>query len=134
MDVYDKDSVAELRKVNGVIDYVGGVHEPIPLTREELMKILVPLVSNVIETTEDVVKDYSRPDVSVGVKTGGAKIEVDFVIGDFIRIDGGPFNDMNGTITTINLEHERVQVLLSLFGRETTVELSLNQVVKEKQS
>ncbi len=60
-----------------------------------------------------------------------ARIEVDFTIGESVTVtDGGPFDTLPATISEINPESQKLKVLVSLFGRETPVELSFSQVSK----
>ncbi|MDR2082601.1 MAG: hypothetical protein LBP35_03130 [Candidatus Ancillula trichonymphae] len=130
MDTYNKDAVAELRRTNGVIDYAGGTHEPIPLTREELLGILGPIVTKF--TSNEVVADDVNPSISVGRSASGDGVEVGFTVGETVIVTSGPFEFMDATISDIDVAHERVWVLLSLLGRETPVELNLQQIMKQK--
>jgi len=57
-------------------------------------------------------------------------IEVDFRVGEAITVIDGPFATLPGTISEISVESQKLHVLVSIFGRETPVELSFNQVTK----
>lgn len=59
-----------------------------------------------------------------------SKATVDFDIGETVRVVAGPLSDFTGTISDINVDQSKVKVLVSIFGRETPVELSFNQVAK----
>jgi transcriptional antiterminator NusG len=130
MDTYNKDAVAELRKTNGVVDYAGGTHSPIPLTREEVVKILGPIVTRT--ATNEITVDDLNPALTQGRNLSGANVEVGFVVGETVVVTSGPFEHMDATISDIDIVHERVWVLLSLLGRETPVELDLKQIAKQK--
>ena len=65
---------------------------------------------------------------------GGAKaapkIQVDFTVGESVTVTDGPFDTLPATISEINAENQKLKVLVSIFGRETPVELSFSQVAK----
>ena len=99
-----------VRNTPGVTGFVGNAHHPSPLTLTEVENILAP-----------------RP-----LKKGG-KIEmkdVDYAIGESITVMDGPFATLPATISEIMPEQAKLKVLVSIFGRETTVELSFHQVQK----
>jgi transcription termination/antitermination factor NusG len=58
------------------------------------------------------------------------EVNVDYNINDTVRIMDGPLTDFTGTVTEINKEKHKVKVLVSMFGRETPVELEFSQVQK----
>ncbi len=99
-----------VRNTPGVTGFVGNAHHPSPLTLPEVENILAP-----------------RP-----LKKGG-KIEmkdVDYSIGESITVMDGPFATLPATISEIMPEQAKLKVLVSIFGRETPVELSFHQVQK----
>ena len=99
-----------VRNTPGVTGFVGNAHHPSPLTLTEVENILAP-----------------RP-----LKKGG-KIEmkdVDYAIGESITVMDGPFATLPATISDIMPEQAKLKVLVSIFGRETPVELSFHQVQK----
>jgi transcriptional antiterminator NusG len=114
MDLTD-ESWSAVRHTPGVTGFVGHTHEPSPLTLDEVMKILAP---------EPVKKD--------GTKAGApAEIKVlDFAIGDSVTVIDGPFATLQATIHEINAESQKLKCLVEIFGRETSVELSFNQIQK----
>ena len=66
-------------------------------------------------------------------ETGGieqAPIEVDFEVGESVTVMDGPFATLPATISEVNVEQQKLKVLVSIFGRETPVELTFNQVAK----
>jgi transcriptional antiterminator NusG len=99
-----------VRNTPGVTGFVGNAHHPSPLTLAEVENILAP-----------------RP-----LKKGG-KIEmkdIDYAIGESITVMDGPFATLPATISEIMPEQAKLKVLVSIFGRETPVELSFHQVQK----
>ena len=63
-------------------------------------------------------------------RAAAAQIEVDFEVGESVTVTDGPFDTLPATISEINAESQKLKVLVSIFGRETPVELSFNQVAK----
>ncbi len=109
MDLTD-ESWSCVRNTPGVTGFVGNAHHPSPLTLEEVENILAP-----------------RP-----LKKDG-KIEmkdIDYIIGESITVMDGPFATLPATISEIMPEQAKLKVLVSIFGRETPVELSFHQVQK----
>ncbi|MGH2739641.1 MAG: transcription termination/antitermination protein NusG [Actinomycetota bacterium] len=107
--VYDDDSWYVVRNTPGVTGFVsaGTGQKPTSLSRREVEKILV---------TE---KQEAKP-----------AFRLEFEVNDVVRITSGPFADFNGTIGEINVDQQKVKVLVSIFDRETPVELSFDQVAK----
>ena len=95
-----------VRNTPGVTGFVGSGSKPVPLQEEEINKILKQMTAE-------------APRVKVGFKKGQS-----------IRVTDGPFSDFVGSVDDINAEKGKVKVLLSLFGRETPVELDFLQVEK----
>jgi transcriptional antiterminator NusG len=109
MDLTD-ESWSCVRNTPGVTGFVGNAHHPSPLSLEEVENILSP-----------------RP-----AKAGGkADIKlVDFEIGESVTVMDGPFATLPASISEIMPEQAKLKVLVSIFGRETPVELHFNQVQK----
>jgi transcriptional antiterminator NusG len=78
------------------------------LTKEEVMKILAPVKEKKVVVPS----------------------KVDFEVGESVTVMDGPFATLPATISEINTDHQKLKVLVSIFGRETPVELSYNQVSK----
>ena len=91
-----------VRNTRGVTGFVGSGTDPIPLTDEEIRKMGFEQV----------------------------EVNVDYNVNDTVRIMDGPLTDFTGTVTEINKEKHKVKVLVSMFGRETPVELEFSQVQK----
>ncbi|HST67473.1 MAG TPA: transcription termination/antitermination protein NusG [Mycobacteriales bacterium] len=109
MDLND-ESWGAVRNTPGVTGFVGATSRPSPLTVDEVVKILVPATQ----------KKEARPTVKV----------VDFEVGESVTVMDGPFATLPATISEISPDAQKVKVLVSIFGRETPVELSFSQVSK----
>jgi transcriptional antiterminator NusG len=107
MDLTD-ESWSAVRNTPGVTGFVGQTSRPTPLTVDEVVKQLAP------PKQKQVV----------------AQKAVDFEVGESITVTDGPFATLPATINEINLDSQKLKVLVSIFGRETPVELSFNQVAK----
>jgi len=104
------ESWSAVRNTPGVTGFVGNAHHPSPLTFEEVEKILAPRP----------VKKSDKPDIRV----------VDFQVGESVTVMDGPFATLPASISEIMPEQAKLKVLVSIFGRETPVELSFHQVQK----
>jgi len=114
MDLTD-ESWGAVRHTPGVTGFVGHTHQPVPLTLDEVFSMLAPALAPVTERA----KAAAAP-----------KIAVDFVIGESVTVTDGPFDTLPASISEINAEAQKLKVLVSIFGRETPVELSFHQVAK----
>ncbi len=95
-----------VRNTPGVTGFVGGGDKPVPLTNEEITRILKQMEAE------------------------APKLKIGFREGESVRVTDGPFLDFIGVVESINSEKGKVKVLLSLFGRSTPVELDFLQVEK----
>ncbi|MFD2090160.1 transcription termination/antitermination protein NusG [Blastococcus deserti] len=116
------ESWGAVRNTPGVTGFVGATSKPSPLTIDEVVKILVPA------TTPQAAR-ATGGDATTTAATPAAPV-VDFEIGESVTVMDGPFATLPATINEINAEQQKLQVLVSIFGRETPVELSFNQVQK----
>ena len=107
MDLTD-ESWSAVRNTPGVTGFVGQTSRPTPLTIDEVVKQLAPPKQKLVV----------------------AQKAVDFEVGESITVTDGPFATLPATINEINLDSQKLKVLVSIFGRETPVELSFNQVAK----
>lgn len=121
----NEESWSVIRHTPGVTGFVGNAHNPTPLRFEEAFNMLKPLVD---------VKDVApAKGAKAGAAAGAARAipaEVDFEVGETITIKDGSFAGLPGTISEIKPESGKLIVLVSLFERETPVELSFDQVTK----
>jgi transcriptional antiterminator NusG len=125
MDLTD-ESWSTVRHTPSVTGFVGNSHEPVPLTMDEVENMLAPEVQAAAEVAAAAA---GTPSPSGGSTTAKKQIEVaDFDISDSVMVVDGPFATLHATITEINAESQRVKALVEIFGRETPVELSFNQI------
>jgi transcriptional antiterminator NusG len=115
------ESWGAVRNTPGVTGFVGATSKPSPLTIDEVVKILVPATT----------PQAARATGGEATTTAAAPATVvDFEVGESVTVMDGPFATLPATINEINAEQQKLQVLVSIFGRETPVELSFNQVSK----
>jgi transcription termination/antitermination factor NusG len=117
------ESWGAVRNTPGVTGFVGATSRPSPLTLDEVVKILVPA------TAPAAARAAGGEAASGGAAAAPAAV-VDFEIGESVTVMDGPFATLPATINEINAEQQKLQVLVSIFGRETPVELSFTQVSK----
>lgn len=98
--VMNDDSWYVVRNIRGCTGFVGPSSKPVPLTEEEVLRL--------------------------GVET--RSVEVNYEVGDSVRITDSPFEDSIGVVDNIDLQNNSVRVIIHMFGRETPVELELDQV------
>ena len=108
------ESYSCVRNTPGVTGFVGATDRadrPAPLSLDEVLKWLAPTVAPEKKT---------KPEIKV----------LDFEVGDSVTVTDGAFESMPATISEINADQQKLKVLVSIFGRETPVELNFNQVAK----
>ena len=125
MDLTD-ESWSTVRHTPSVTGFVGNSHQPVPLLMDEVENMLAPAV----QAAAEVAAAAAGTTTTGGSATTAKKpIEVaDFSISDSVMVVDGPFATLHATITEINAEAQRVKALVEIFGRETPVELSFNQI------
>jgi transcriptional antiterminator NusG len=124
MDLTD-ESWAAVRHTPSVTGFVGHSQQPVPLSLDEVEKMLAPAVVAAAATAAS-----SEPGGAAAAPSR-KKVEVaDFDVSDSVMVVDGPFATLHATITEINAEAQRVKALVEIFGRETPVELSFNQIQK----
>ena len=124
MDLTD-ESWGAVRHTPGVTGFVGNAHDPVPLSLDEVYTMIKPA-------------DLEKPAAAAApsgaaASTGSspaAPIDVDFEVGESVTVMEGPFETMPATISEIIPESQKLKVLVSIFGRETPVELGFHQVAK----
>ncbi|GAA2282038.1 transcription termination/antitermination protein NusG [Actinomadura luteofluorescens] len=110
------ESWAAVRNTPGVTGFVGLLNKPSPLSLDEVANLLAP------EPEEGVAK--------AAKEQAKAPATVDYEVGESVTVMDGPFATLPATVNEINAEQQKLKVLVSIFGRETPVELSFNQVSK----
>jgi transcriptional antiterminator NusG len=126
MDLTD-ESWSAVRHTPSVTGFVGHSHQPVPLSMSEVEAMLAPAVVAAAEAEAAAAGQQA----AAATATAKKPIEVaDFSEGDSVMVVDGPFATLHATITEINAESQRVKALVEIFGRETPVELSFNQIQK----
>ena len=121
MDLNDA-SWSAVRNTPGVTGFVGATSKPSPLTLDDVLKFLLPQV-----------EQTKAPAGGKATATSTATkptVEVDFEVGESVTVMDGPFATLPATISEVNADGQKLKVLVSIFGRETPVELSFSQVSK----
>ncbi|GAC67931.1 transcription termination/antitermination protein NusG [Gordonia soli] len=125
MDLND-ESWGAVRNTPGVTGFVGLTSRPSPLSLDEVLKFLAPRV----EAKKPAAAKAGAEGVEAAAAAATAVIEVDFEVGESVTVMDGPFATLPASISEVNAEQRKVKVLVSIFGRETPVELGFNQVEK----
>ncbi|MGW2345684.1 transcription termination/antitermination protein NusG [Streptomyces sp. NPDC001661] len=118
------ESWGVVRNTPGVTGFVGNAYDPYPLTLDEIVKMLAP------EAEEKAAKEAAEAE---GKPAPARKVTVevlDFEVGDSVTVTDGPFATLQATINEINADSKKVKGLVEIFGRETPVELSFDQIQK----
>ncbi|MFD9305939.1 transcription termination/antitermination protein NusG [Streptomyces sp. NPDC060048] len=118
------ESWGVVRNTPGVTGFVGNAYDPYPLTLDEIVKMLAP------EAQEKAAK-LAAEEAGLPAPSVKRTIEVlDFEVGDSVTVTDGPFATLQATINEINPDSKKVKGLVEIFGRETPVELSFDQIQK----
>jgi transcriptional antiterminator NusG len=115
-----------VRHTPAVTGFVGNAQAPTPLRPNEAFEMLKPLFTP--QESEEIAQVKSGSKSSGGAKAKSIPVKIDFQVGESILIKDGSFAGLPGTISEIKPESGKVTVLVSLFERETPVELSFDQV------
>jgi transcriptional antiterminator NusG len=117
-----------VRNTPGVTGFVGATSRPSPLSIDDVVKFLVPAAQQQ--------KKPAAAAASASAESAGGEvapkpvIEVDFEVGESVTVMDGPFATLPASISEVNAEQQKLKVLVSIFGRETPVELAFTQVAK----
>ncbi|WP_448318689.1 transcription termination/antitermination protein NusG [Streptomyces sp. CO7] len=118
------ESWGVVRNTPGVTGFVGNAYDPYPLSLDEIVKMLAP------EAEAKAAREAAEAE---GKPAPQRKVEVqvlDFEVGDSVTVTDGPFATLQATINEINADSKKVKGLVEIFGRETPVELSFDQIQK----
>ena len=114
----DENARRIVRETEGVTGFVGPSKDPAPLTRKEVVAMMAPMIA-------------SEALRNAGDKPAAArkrKVEVAYKVGDQVTVTDGPFATMAAVVSDVEPTTQKLTVLVSIFGRETPVELGFNQV------
>ena len=130
----DDASWSVVRDTPGVTSFVGNEGKPTPVKIREVAKFLLP-PETATAAAEDQGQDAADVDVSatgvaVPPKPASETVEVDYEVGESVTILSGPFASVAATISEIDTVQNRLKAMVSIFGRETPVELEFDQVAK----
>jgi transcriptional antiterminator NusG len=118
MDLTD-ESWSTVRHTPSVTGFVGHSNQPVPLSLDEVEKMLAPAVIAAANAASETPSRKKK------------KVEVaDFVVGDSVMVVDGPFAGVHATITEINVNNQRLKALVEILGRETPVDLTFPQIQK----
>ncbi len=120
------ESWGAVRNTPGVTGFVGATSRPSPLSIDDVVKFLVP-------AAQQQKKPAAEAAAAASTATDIAPkpvIEVDFEVGESVTVMDGPFATLPASISEVNAEQQKLKVLVSIFGRETPVELAFTQVAK----
>ena len=126
MDLTD-DSWSAVRNTPGVTGFVGATSRPTSLSLDDVVKFLLP---------QGAAKKAAKSSAAAAAGASSEasleqpEILVDFEVGESVTVMDGPFATLPASISEVNAEQQKLKVLVSIFGRETPVELGFNQVAK----
>ena len=124
MDLND-ESWGAVRNTPGVTGFVGATSRPSPLSLDDVVKFLLPPAA-----AKKPAKSTAGAAASSEASIERPEILVDFEVGESVTVMDGPFATLPASISEVNAEQQKLKVLVSIFGRETPVELTFNQVAK----
>ncbi|MBW3088847.1 transcription termination/antitermination factor NusG [Bifidobacterium sp. 82T24] len=116
----DEEARRIVRETEAVTGFVGPTKDPAPLTRKEVVQMMAPMIA-------------SEALKAAGDKPAAAKkrtVEVSFKVGESVTVNDGPFASMSAVISEVSPATQKLTVLVSIFGRDTPVELNFDQVEK----
>ncbi|MGO1661752.1 MAG: transcription termination/antitermination protein NusG [Canibacter sp.] len=116
----NEDTWSVVRHTPGVTGFVGNAHNPVPLRLNEAFEML--------KSTVELEPEEKSTAANRAAEAG--QVDIDFEVGETITIKSGSFEGLPGTISEINTASGKLTVLVSLFERETPVELGFDQVTK----
>ena len=118
--VMNDDTWYVVRNTRGVTGFVGPTKDPAPLSRKEVVAMMAPMIA-------------SEALKAAGDKPAAAKkrrVEVSYAVGDQVTVTDGPFATMAAVVSDVEPTTQKLTVLVSIFGRDTPVELGFHQVQK----
>ncbi len=117
MNMDNKNARLLVRDTPGITNFVGPLGEPVPLSRSEVAKLVTSAAAD-------------QPTAPVATGEEKAAPTIHFELGEIVKVMSGPLSDFDGEITEINVEQQKLKVLVSIFERQVPVELPYDQVQK----
>src|SRR5699024_5277647 len=129
------ESWSAVRNTTGLTGFVGATEKPTPLTLKQVAKFLLPQqeqapTGTAAEHQATMQAATAADDQATMEGVAAPVIEVDFEVGESVTIMDGAFAALPASISEVNAEQQKLKVLVSIFGRETPVELNFTQVSK----
>lgn len=118
------DSWSAVRNTPGVTGFVGATSRPTALSLDDVVKFLLP------QGAAKKAAKSTAAGAGTEVTLERPEILVDFEVGESVTVMDGPFATLPASISEVNAEQQKLKVLVSIFGRETPVELAFTQVAK----
>ncbi|WEV59318.1 transcription termination/antitermination protein NusG [Bifidobacterium sp. ESL0728] len=116
----DENARRIVRETEGVTGFVGPTKEPAPLSRKDVVKMMAPMIAS------EALKEAGDKPAAAKKRT----VEVSYKVGDQVTVIDGPFATMAGAVSDVEPTTQKLTVLVSIFGRDTPVELGFSQVEK----
>ncbi|MBT1177800.1 transcription termination/antitermination protein NusG [Bifidobacterium callimiconis] len=116
----DEEARRIVRETEAVTGFVGPTKDPAPLTRKEVVSMMSPMI------TSEALKAAGDKPAAARKRT----VEVVYSVGETVTVNSGPFASMSGVISEVSPATQKLTVLVSIFGRDTPMELDFNQVEK----
>ncbi len=117
MNMDNKNARLLVRDTPGITNFVGPLGEPVPLSRAEVAKLVSTAATD-------------QPTVAAAAAEEKVAPTILFELGEIVKVMSGPLSDFDGEITEINVEQQKLKVLVSIFERQVPVELPYDQVQK----
>ncbi|GAB94175.1 transcriptional antiterminator NusG [Kineosphaera limosa] len=123
------ESWGAVRHTPGVMGFVGNAYSPVPLSQDEIFSMLAPQTETAAAEA-GAAGSSGAGKVAATAGSAAAAFDAEFSVGESVTVMEGPFETMPATISEVLPESQKLKVLVSIFGRETPVELAFNQVAK----
>lgn len=120
MEPGDEDAFRIVRETEAVTGFVGLQSEPIPLSRQEVVSMMGPMIS------QQALKEAGQGEAAAKKRVQ----EISFKVGDQVTVTDGPFASMPGVVAAVSPQTQKVTVTISIFDRDTPVELGFDQIEK----
>jgi len=117
MNMDNKNARLLVRDTPGITNFVGPLGEPVPLSRAEVAKLVTVAGSDQPTAQPAAAEEKTAPTIT-------------FELGEIVKVMSGPLSDFDGEVTEVNVEQQKLKVLVSIFERQVPVELPYDQVQK----
>lgn len=125
MDLTD-EAWRVVRETPAVTGFVGDARNPVPLMEDEVMNMFDPLIKAAVREHQKTLDRVPADEQAAAARD----IQIDLEIGEIVKVVDGPFEEQMAEVSEINIEARKLTVLVTIFERQTPVELSFSQVEK----